>query len=87
MLWRAVLGQAIRDTYEGQQSARSEVIRWLKTKDFETVCDYAHVEPAQMQEQIATLLTLPIPLAKKYGRMLRLRVMEGVHCADTQRSD
>jgi hypothetical protein len=81
-LWRSVLGQAIRDTYEGHTGNRSEVIRWLKTNDFEIVCDFAHVDADQMREQIATLITLPIPLAKKYGRILRMRVTEGVHNND-----
>ena len=82
LLFRAVLGQAIRDVYEGQAPHRLEVMRWLKSKDFDIVCDYACVNAAQMQEQIATLMTLPIPLAKKYGRILRMRVMEGVHNSD-----
>lgn len=83
LLWRAVLGQAIRDTYDlSLMNNRRDIIRWLKTPDFFTVCDMADVEATQMQEQIATLCTLSIPLAKKYGRMLRMRVMEGVHNND-----
>ena len=76
------MGQAIRDVYEGNPNARLEVMHWLKSKDFEIVCDFAYVDADQMMEQIATLLTLPLPLAKKYGRILRLKVMEGVHNND-----
>lgn len=82
LLWRACLGQAIHDACDEHVGNRSEVIRWLKTNDFEVVCDFAHVDADQMREQIATLLTLPIPLAKKYGRILRMRVTEGVHNND-----
>lgn len=78
-----MLGQAIRDTYDASLiNNRRDIIRWLKTEDFFTVCDMADVEATQMQEQIATLCTLSIPLAKKYGRILRMRVMEGVHNND-----
>lgn len=78
LLWRAVLGQAIRDVYRND-NARREVIIWLKSKDFDEVCDYAEVEPMQMKEQIAALCRLPLPLAKKYGKKLRDHVMQGIH--------
>jgi hypothetical protein len=84
-LWRSVLGQAIRDVYH-EDNARKEVIRWLDTDDFEVVCDYAEVDPVQMREQIASLCRLPLPLARKYGKMLRTFVMVGVHSPEPVRS-
>ena len=79
LLWRAVLAQAVRDTYCGGTGPRGEIIRWLKTKDFEIVCEFADVEPTSMREQIATLLTIPEPLAQKYGKLLRDKIMAGIH--------
>jgi len=82
LLWRSVLAQAISDIYSGKPCHRNEVIHWLAEDDFDTVCDHAHVEAEEMREQIAALCRLPIPLAKKYGKMLRNYVMHGIHKAD-----
>lgn len=82
LMWRAVLAQAIRDIYSGSESERRDVLLWMKTKDFEIVCDYACVEPEQMMEQIASLAVMPAILARKYGKALRNHVMSGVHHQD-----
>ncbi len=78
-MWRSVLAQAIRDIYGSDLSPRLEVIRWLQTKDFETVCEFAHVEPMSMREQLMALIELPTDLARKYGKLLRDKVMEGLN--------
>jgi len=77
LLWRSVLAQAIKDICSADE--RASVVRWLKEEDFQTVCDLAEVEAEMMLEQMASLATMPIPLAKKYGYMLRVEVMRGVH--------
>lgn len=82
LLWRAVLAQSVRDIYGGEMKPRLEVIRWLKTKDFDTVCDCAEVEITSMREQLAALTALPVPLARKYGKLLRDKIMSGVHSED-----
>lgn len=74
-LWRSVLAQSIKDIYSGETGPRLEVIRWLKTRDFETVCDLAHVEYQSMREQMASLLAMPEPLARKYGKLLIAKVI------------
>lgn len=79
LLWRAVLAQAVRDIYSTEMKERLEALRWLKSKDFNTVCDMAEVEPGTMREQLATLATLTPALAAKYGKLLRDKIMEGVH--------
>jgi hypothetical protein len=81
MLWRAVIAQAIVDVY-GSDFHRNQVIRWLASPDFDEVCDHANVDTAQMREQIASLCRLPLPLAKKYGKMLRDMIMSGIHTPD-----
>lgn len=81
LLFRAVIAQAIVDVY-GSDFHRNQVIRWLASPDFDEVCDHANVDTAQMREQIASLCRLPLPLAKKYGKMLRDMVMSGIHTPD-----
>jgi hypothetical protein len=73
-LWRGVIGQGVRDIYEGNPKARAEVFTWLASHDFDTVCDLANVHPRDMREQMVALSSLPISLAKKYGRLLRERI-------------
>lgn len=81
ILWRAVIAQAIVDIY-GTEYHRNQVIRWLASKDFDEVCEYANIDTEQMREQIASLCRLPLPLAKKYGKMLRDCVMQGIHAPE-----
>lgn len=75
LLWRACLGQAIRDLYSHDTRIRQEVIEWLVTPDFEEVCDYADVEPGGMREQLYNLARMPVALARKYGDDLRRKVV------------
>lgn len=78
-LWRCVLAQAVRDLYCGEPKHRTEAIRWIASKDFVTVCDFANVEPNDMREQLKDLAGLPEMLARKYGKLLRDKIMEGIH--------
>lgn len=79
LIWRAVLGQSIRDLSSPEKKTRTAVVLWLNTQDFHTVCDFAYVEPDQMISQMAALATMPLALARKYGDLLRAEVMKGVH--------
>lgn len=74
-LWRGVIGQSIRDIYEGDPKARAEVFVWLVSSDFVTVCDLANVHAEDMREQMVTLSDMPLGLARKYGRLLRGHVV------------
>lgn len=74
LLWRAVIGQAIRDIYtagRGAEKNRREVAEWLTSEDYETVCALAEIDADNMKEQIVNLLSMPRSLAKKYGVRLR----------------
>lgn len=73
-LWRGVIGQSVRDIYEGDPRARDEVFAWLASPDFDTVCYLANVHVEDMRNQMTTLAGLPISLAKKYGRLLREKI-------------
>jgi hypothetical protein len=73
-LWRGVIGQSVRDIYEGDNKARNEVFVWLVSPDFDTVCSLANVHAPDMREQMVALSDLPLSLAKKYGRVLREKI-------------
>lgn len=79
LLWRSVLAQAVKDVYSGDTGARMEVIRWLKSEDFDVVCEFAEVDIPSMREQLASLIALPLPLARKYGKPLRDQIMVGIY--------
>lgn len=66
-LWRAVLCQAVRDVYSPDARVRDETLRWVLSRDFLTVCDFALVEPDSMKEQLANLANLSATLAHRYG--------------------
>lgn len=69
-----MIGQGVRDIYEGDPKARAEVFSWMVSRDFDTVCSLANVHPRDMREQMVALSDLPLSLAKKYGRLLRERI-------------
>lgn len=73
-LWRGVIGQSVRDIYEGDEKARAEVFGWMVSPDFDVVCDLANVHAEDMKDQMVALSDLPIALAKKYGRILREKI-------------
>jgi hypothetical protein len=74
-----VLGQSVRDLYEGDERRRKEVFVWMTTDDFDTVCDFANVHSEDMLQQMMALSGLPLALAKKYGRLLRAKITEDVY--------
>ncbi len=74
-LWRSVLGQSIRDIYEGKAQARNDVFTWMRSNDFVTVCDFAEVQPDNMRQEMLNLAALPVMTAKHYGRRLREQII------------
>lgn len=73
------MAQSVRDLYGGTPKERTDVIIWLKSPDFDVVCEFAHIEPVQMREQFLNLATMPTNLCRKYGKLLRDKIMEGIH--------
>ena len=70
-LWRAVLTQAISDTALGDRRQQLEVARWMQTRDFTTVCDFADINDTEIKKQMENLLTMESrPLRKHYSRKL-----------------
>lgn len=70
-----MLAQAIRDSYDPDQHVRNGIMRWLRTPDFETVCDMAFVEPDNMRDQIEQLVHSKPIIAKHYGQQLRMAIL------------
>jgi hypothetical protein len=71
-----VLGQNVRDLYDGDPRIRQDAMVWIVTDDFEMVCDLADVHPADMREQMYALSQLSMGLAKKFGRQLRSKLVD-----------
>ena len=71
VMWRSVLAQGIKDIYDRNDKVRLEAIKWINSRDFETVCDFALVEPDSLREQLANLATLPINTARTYGIVIQ----------------
>lgn len=69
-----MIGQSVRDIYEGDDKARAEVFTWMVSSDFDTVCSMANVHAEDMRDQMVALSDLPLTLAKKYGRILREKI-------------
>ena len=70
-LWKAVLTQAISDTALGDGRQQLEVAKWMQTRDFVTVCDFADINDIQIKKEIDNLLTMESrPLRKHYSRIL-----------------
>lgn len=79
LLWRAVLGQAVRDICDKNERVKREVLMWMKTTDFDTICDLANVHADSMSEQLYALADLAPSLAKKYGQILRSKIVEDIY--------
>ena len=74
-MWRAVVGQSIRDMYLGDEKLREEILRWLTTEDFEVVCGMASIPYFDVKKQILNLSQMSSKLSRKYGRILYAQVM------------
>lgn len=55
-LWKAVITQAVVDSYSDKRHDRLPVSRWLVNDDFETVCGLAQVEPYPIKKCLAEIL-------------------------------
>ena len=70
-LWRAVISQAISDAYLDDRRQKSEVVSWLDTEDFITVCDLADIDHRKMKNNFRYILTQKKPIARYEGRKLK----------------
>lgn len=56
-LWCAVVGQSVIDAASTDSAIREEVVDWLNSEDFPSVCDMAGLRPAQVKAVIVSILT------------------------------
>lgn len=70
-LWRAVISQAISDAYLNDERQKDDVIKWLRTEDFVTVCDLADIDHRKMKNNFLYILTQKEPIARYEGRKLK----------------
>lgn len=54
-LCKQVIVRAIKDAVEGNDNARRDVVRWLVSHDFDTICEFAQVDPQSWRPRIAEL--------------------------------
>lgn len=69
MLFRRVCGQAVKDCY-GSKKVRQEVIDWLISDDYVTVCNMAVLPAYDLREQMYNLLDMPCNVCVKYANIL-----------------
>jgi len=70
-LWRAVISQAISDAYLSYEREKCEVEEWIKTEDFETVCDLADLDTDKMRNNFIYILNSKPAIAMFEGRKLK----------------
>lgn len=70
-LWRQVISQAISDAYLEDMKPKLEVIQWIDTEDFETVCDCAAVNAERMRQHFVDILESKPAIARYKGRKLK----------------
>jgi len=55
-LWRAVISQAFADAASEKRHHRISVATWLLSRDFDTVCGLAMLNPVTVKKVTATIL-------------------------------
>lgn len=58
-LWCAVVGQTVIDAASTDREIRQEVVDWLESEDFPTVCGMAGLQPHQIRKVIVGILKNP----------------------------
>ena len=70
-LWRSVISQAISDVYLDNPKHKLEVMEWLDTDDFETVCDLADLNPDFVKKAIRNIAESKPAIARFTGRKIK----------------
>lgn len=84
-VWRACAAQAVRDAYLGNVKEMTEVAEWIGTNDFHFVCTAAEIDEDMLAEELRNLMILPPSLRKKYGRLLREKILQGIYNSQPDR--
>ena len=70
-LWRSVISQAISDVYLDNPKHKLEVLEWVGTEDFETVCDLADLNPEFVAKAIRKIAEEKPAIARFNGREIK----------------
>lgn len=64
--------RAIKDAVEGGDKAKRDVVRWLVSNDFDTICALAGVDPQSWRPRVAELFRTSPGLQVYYAnRMIK----------------
>ena len=66
-LWNHVICQAISDSYLGGHHEKLAVARWVKSDDFEEVCDMAELNTDRLRGHMKQILTSKEVLPTSYN--------------------
>ena len=66
-----MISQAISDAYLDDPKNKRNVIDWIDTEDFVSVCDHASVNPDFMKKKFKEILSMKPPIARFEGRRVK----------------
>ena len=70
-LWKHVMCQAISDSYLGTHHEKTEVARWIKSEDFDYVCDHSNLNSEHLFKMIKEILTSKPVISRYLGERLK----------------
>lgn len=66
-----MISQAISDAYLDDPKNKRNVIDWIDTEDFVSVCDHASVNPDFMKKKFKEILSMKPAIARFEGRKVK----------------
>jgi len=79
-LWKHVMCQAISDSYLGTYHEKLDVGRWIKSEDFDYVCDHSNLNSEHLFKMIKEILTSKPVIARYLGERLKRVIQNRVIC-------
>jgi len=70
-LWKYVMCQAISDLYLGSPKEKLNVATWMKSNDFDDVCDMAELNSSKLKIHLENIATSKPVVARYLGERLK----------------
>ena len=70
-LWKYVMCQAISDLYLGSPKEKLNVAMWVKSNDFDDVCDMAELNSSRLKTHLEKIATSKPIVARYLGEKLK----------------
>ena len=70
-LWKYVMCQAISDLYLGSTKEKVNVATWMKSNDFDDVCDMAELNSSKLKIHLENIATSKPVVARYLGERLK----------------